>query len=334
MSKPKKFVLNDETVYNCYGFRVSNAGIDLTRFNANPVMLDGHWNSNDSVIGKWENLAFEGATLTADAVFDMEDERAKNIAGKVERGFINGCSMGLLFNPANMVLEINGKWLLEKSELIEDSIIPVPANSNAIRLYIDKDGKLELMKEDEVKVCLSALTTETKFDNNNSEKNMKKVFLCVAALVALGLDKQYNPADGIDSTLVDDAINGLKSKLDNAETKLSATELALKKYTDAEAAKLTAEVDAFLKEVIPSKYDETERETVTKMANADLAFAKSIAAKIPAKTNLAADVKNPADVAKAGEIKTMDDFQKLEVSAQLAFKAANPDAYKKLVAEM
>ncbi len=332
MSKPKRFVLNDETVYNCYGFRVQNDGIDLTRFNANPVMLDGHWNSNDSVIGKWDKLSIDGATLTADAIFDMEDERAANIAGKVERGFINGCSMGLLFSPANMVLEPNGKWLLAKSELIEDSIIPVPANSNAIRLYIDKDGKLELMKEDEVKVCLSALTTETKIENKNSE-NMKKVFLSVAALVALGLDKNYNPADGVDSTQVDDAINGLKSKLDQAALKLSAAETALKKYTDAETEKLNAEVKEFVDSVIPSKYDETERDTVTKLAQSDLPFAKRVAAAIPVKTNLTAVVKNTAD-AKPGDIKTMEDFQKLDVPAQLAFKANNKAAYDKLVAEM
>jgi len=332
MSKSKAFVFNDETVYNSYGFRTSNEGIDLTRFENNPVMLNGHWNSNESVIGKWEDFKIDGVMLSGLPVFDTEDENANKIAGKVERGFIKACSMGLVFNPAYMVLEPNGKWLLSKSELLEVSIVPVPSNSNAIRLYVDKDGKLELLNEEDVKLCLSALTTETTFEHKN-QNNMKKVFLGVAALVALGLEKNYNTADGIDSTLVDDAINGLKSKLDNAETKLSATELALKKYTDAEAAKLSAEVDAFLKEVIPAKYDETERETVTKMAKSDLAFAKEIAAKIPAKTNLAAGVNN-TEAGKPGDIKTMDDFQKLDTAAQLSFKTNNKAAYDKLVAEM
>lgn len=334
MSKPKPFVFNDETVYNSYGFRTGNEGIDLTRFNSNPVMLDGHWNDNESVIGKWEDFKVDGVSLSGTPVFDTEDENAAKIAGKVERGFIKACSMGLVFNPANMVLEPNGKWLLAKSELLEVSIVPVPSNANAIRLYVDKDGKLELMKEEDVKMCLSALNTETKFDNNNSEKNMKKVFLSIAALVALGLENKYNAADGIDSSLIDEAVAGLKSKLDNAETKLSAAESALKKFTDAEVAKLDADVKAFVDSVIPGKYDETERETVTKLAQTDLAFAKRIAESIPAKTNLAGEVKNPADATKPGEVKTMEDFQKFEHSAQLAFKAEKPDAYKKLVAEM
>lgn len=332
MSKAVPFVINDETVYNSYGFRVSNAGIDLTRFKNNPVMLDGHWNSNESVLGLWEEINFNGATLTAVPVFDMEDEKAKKIAGKVERGFIKGCSMGLVFNPEHMVLEPNGKWLLSKSELLENSIIPVPSSANAIRLYTEKAGQFELMQEDEVKMCLSALSHNNNFENKKDTENMKKVLLSVAALVALGLEKITNPSEGVDANIVEDAINGLKSKLDNSELKLGAAEAALKKFQDAEAAKADAEVNAFLSAVIPAKYDESERESLTKLAKTDLAFAKKIADTMPAKTTLAGAVSNTAAATQNGEVKTMDDFQKLTDVQQLAFKNQNPEAYKKLVA--
>lgn len=162
---------------------------------------------------------------------------------------------------------------------------------------------------------------------------MKKVFLSVAALVALGLDKTTNPSEGVDSTTVEDAINGLKSKLDNSDLKLSAAEAALKKFQDAEAAKLDADVSAFVDSVIPEKYDETERETLTKLAKTDLAFAQRIANGMPSKSNLAGQVNNPpAADGKTGAVKSMDDFQKLSDAQQLAFKAANPDTYSKLVA--
>ena len=92
-----KFILNDETKVNQFGFRVSNAGLDLDRFRANPVILDNHSNSNLSVIGRWENIQIEGNLLTAEAVFDDGDTYAKEIGRKVSEGFIKGSSLGL--NP-------------------------------------------------------------------------------------------------------------------------------------------------------------------------------------------------------------------------------------------
>ena len=77
-----RFILNDENVTNSYGFKIKTAGIDLKRFEANPVMLDGHNPSNLSVIGKWTEIKAENGKLSADTDFDMEDENAKTIAGK------------------------------------------------------------------------------------------------------------------------------------------------------------------------------------------------------------------------------------------------------------
>ena len=93
-----RFILNDENVMNSYGFKIKTAGIDLKRFEANPVMLDGHNPSNLSVIGKWTEIKAENGKLSADTDFDMEDENAKTIAGKVERGVIKGASMGISFS--------------------------------------------------------------------------------------------------------------------------------------------------------------------------------------------------------------------------------------------
>ena len=89
--KKFKFILNDETKVNQYGFRVKNLGLRLGRFLDNPVVLDNH--GNEAVIGRWENIQIEGNLLTAEAVFDDKDENAKTIAGKVERGFIKGASI-------------------------------------------------------------------------------------------------------------------------------------------------------------------------------------------------------------------------------------------------
>lgn len=320
---PGTFVLNDETKYNTYGFRVVTSGIQLERFTQNPVMLDGHINSNETVIGRWNNIRIEDGRLMADAEFDIADEKAKAIKGKVERGYIKGTSMGLLLEMDDMIVEPNGKLALLKSEIIESSIIPVPSNAGALRLYVKKNGELHLLNDSEVRLSISSIKSES---NNN---NMKKIFLSAAALVALGLEK-VNQSDGIDENIVSDAINKMKQESDATQLKLTAAEAALKKYKDAEEAKLTAEVDAFLKEVIPAKYDESERESITKLAKSDLAFAKKMADLVPAKKSLAGQVANP-EAPKPGEVKTMEDFQKLSVDAQLAFKKENPEAYKKIL---
>jgi hypothetical protein len=76
----EKFILNDETKTNSYGFRILNSGIDLTRFLSNPVMLDNHENTIGGVIGRWKNIAVANGKLTADAEFDNADEAAKGIS--------------------------------------------------------------------------------------------------------------------------------------------------------------------------------------------------------------------------------------------------------------
>jgi hypothetical protein len=323
----KPFVFNDETKYNSYNFRTLNVGIDLTRFNTNPVMLDSHINECEAVLGRWENGEIVGNCLQYKPVFDMEDEDAAAIAGKVERGFLKGASMGLLIDYDSFVLEPNGKWLLTKCELVEGSITPVPSNAGALRLYVQKDGKLHLMADDEIKLCLSACTQELQLENKNTA--MKKVILSVAALVALGLE-QHNTSDGVDATTIEGAINKLKQESDTLKLKLSTAEAALNSYKQAEEVKLNAEVDSFVASVIPSKYDEAQRENITKLAKSDLAFAKKMADLVPAKASLSGKVNNTAVT--TGEVKTVDDFAALPVEAQLAFKANHPDAYKKLFA--
>jgi hypothetical protein len=322
----KRFAFNDESQYNTYGFRVANGGIDLSRFKLNPVMLNGHWASNENVIGRWDGVKIVDGKLSGEPSFDMDDEKAAAIAGKVERGFINAVSMGLLFEREHLVLEPTGRFLLSKCELVEVSFVAIPANANAVRLYVKDDaGNPKLMGDAEIKLCLSLADNSIKNTNDN---NMKKIFLSAAALVALGLEKA-NQSDGIDENIVSDAINNMKQKSDATELKLSAAEAALKKYKDAEQATANAEVAAFLGAVIPAKYDETERETIEKMAKTDLAFAKKMADLVPVKKSLAGKVDNP-DAPQAGAVKTMDDFQKLSLDAQLAFKKENPEAYKAL----
>ena len=90
--KDRSFVVSDESK-NSYGLRIITAGMQNERFLNNPVMLDLH--DRSKVLGRWENLRVEGKVILADDVWDEEDPDALKIKGKVDRGFIKGCSIGI-----------------------------------------------------------------------------------------------------------------------------------------------------------------------------------------------------------------------------------------------
>jgi HK97 family phage prohead protease len=148
------FILIDGDKTNSYGFRIDLSGLSLDRFNANPVMLYQH---NGEVIGKWDNVRIEENKLKADADFDLEDETGKKTAGKVKRGYLKGASVGIIINE----MIINGtEHLAAKTELLEASIVSVPADAGALKLY---DNSRKVLSENEI---------QTLFINNLKEKKM------------------------------------------------------------------------------------------------------------------------------------------------------------------
>lgn len=308
----KPFVLNDETVENSYGFFVITAGIKLDRFLNNPVMLSDHRNTNLSVLGKWNDLKKEDGKLSGMPEFDEEDEDAAKIKGKVDRGYIKGASMGLLFNRDSMVY-LEGKIVLKECELIEGTIIPVPSNPNSLRLYI-KEG--EPLSEEEIKsLCLSIQTPIT--ENFNTETDMKKIVLSMAALVALGFDdadKEGVEEAVLNAKILDLAKVNKELKADNEKYKGEKT-----------AAELKAKSDCFDAAVTAGKVTADKKESFLAL---DFDQMKNILEGIPEKKTLGAIITPEAGNT---EVKSLDDFAALSVEKQLAFKAENPEAYKNLV---
>lgn len=121
------FTLSSDAV-NSYGFILKTAGINLSLFEKNPVMLFGH-NSN-LVIGKWANIRKENGQLLAEPVFDENDPFALQVKSKVEQGFLKACSIGFNTNWEKLT-EQEGVPVVEKSTLLEASIVAIPANSEA-----------------------------------------------------------------------------------------------------------------------------------------------------------------------------------------------------------
>jgi HK97 family phage prohead protease len=156
-----KIVLCDSNTINSYGFRTSVSGINLERFNKNPVMLYNH--NPLQVIGKWENIAVVGDTLQAEPVFDLNDPFAAEIARKVEEGFIKGCSMGLMITQ---LTKTKGIDTATQSLLLEASIVSIPADENALVIYADENREKTLSINEFNKLFYNMDTKDTKTIDN------------------------------------------------------------------------------------------------------------------------------------------------------------------------
>lgn len=169
MNRATYFLVNDERKKNSYGFHVETAGIDLKeRFEGNPVCLNDHNNSTKAVLGTWDfaSLKIENGNLSMIPEFDTEDTDGKEVVRKVLAGKLKGCSMGIMFDPKDMVNE-NGKLILKKCVLFEVSIVAVPSNANSISLF---NMNQEPISEKEIKSLCLNLQTANPFENNNTMK--------------------------------------------------------------------------------------------------------------------------------------------------------------------
>lgn len=312
-----RFILNDELKTNSYGFKIKTEGINMERFSANPVMLDGHNPSNLSVIGQWKDFETENGKLSADTHFDSEDPNAKAIEGKVERGIIKGASMGISFNKKDFSYE-NGELVLNRCELLEASIVAIPSNANALRLYADG----ELLSDSQVQALCLSFQKEIEF----KKENMNKIKLSQLAWIALGFAQTTTEAS---ENEISQAVLGLQKAKEEAEAKLQLSEEKLQAYVNKEKeAKAQAISDLVELSIKQGKITADKKQSFIDLANKDFDLAKSTLEAIPAKQTFGAGVQSPSGTT---AVTNMEEFQKLSLSEQLAFKEANPEGYKAIL---
>lgn len=312
------FILNDESVMNSYGFRIKTAGIDLKRFEANPVMLDGHNPSNLSIIGKWKDIKVEHGKLSADTEFDLEDDNAKTISGKVEREIIKGASMGISFSKKDFSYE-NGELILQRCSLHEASIVAIPSNAGALRLTMDGE---ELSETDIKTLCLSMAQNYEQFKPNDT----MKLKLSQLAFIALGFPSQTQEAT---EEQVNTAVLALEKERNQLKAQLSLLEEKVNAFLEKEKEAQLAATKKLLDEAVASgRITENKRQTFADLAAQNFELAKSTLESIPAKKTFSAGVNTPAGT---GAVATMEDFQKLSLQEQLAFKEQNPEGYQVLL---
>jgi len=134
--KPIKFVASTANP-DRYGDVVDQKGWDLRAYNRNPVVLFNH-NPSQMPIGKGKAYV-ENEQLMLEVEFDQKDDMAKTIEQKVRDGYINAVSVG--FQPSKTIARsslpadhpYHGKSgsYFQSSELLEVSIVTIPANNEA-----------------------------------------------------------------------------------------------------------------------------------------------------------------------------------------------------------
>lgn len=298
-----KFVLNDETQKNCYGFRVLNAGIDFSRFSKNPVMLLQH--DQSKIIGRWKNWEIVGSELIMECEFDEADELAMQTKGKVERGFLKGSSMGIHITRMEYSTEDDTDLVATSCELCEGSLAAVPANSGAVCLY---DAKMAILSTNDITtLCAQIAKDDNKQQPNN--KDMDKVVLTAAALTALSLNQDAS------AEAISNAIVALQQRCNDATT-------ALQRHQESIAISLVDQA------VTDGKITADLKDRYLELAKTNYDLAKSTLDGIPGKQSLAARVTNSGNAGSAVTGLAALSWDDLDKSGKLyQLKMSDPETY-------
>lgn len=129
------YVLSDDTV-DRYGDVVDPKGWDLRWFKKNPIALFGH--NSSFPIGTWKNVRVEGGKLIAELAPAQRgtSQRVDEIISLIEQGVLRATSVGfrpIEYEPIDKNKPYGGQRYT-KCELLETSIVSVPANPAALQL--------------------------------------------------------------------------------------------------------------------------------------------------------------------------------------------------------
>jgi hypothetical protein len=311
--KPLTFVLSDETV-NRFSFRVLTAGIDLSEFKKNPIMLWMHKrDSKFSVdnmlpIGIWTNIRVENNMLLADAEFDEDDEFAMKVKAKVEKGHIRMASAGLdpkeWSEDEKHMLPGQKNPTLTISEIVEASIADIGANKNALRLY--KEGEI---------VELSAFKT-TFIDKPKPEKIQMKKLTQLLNLAAESTDDQIH-----------EAVQAVMNRNQQLSSDLTAKDQTIadlnKQLADVNKQKV---IDLVNTAITEKRIDETMRNEYTELATENFERAQKIINSLPKVGSVTQQLSQGADA----DTKDLS-WDQLHKEGKLeTLKAEKPEVFKAL----
>jgi uncharacterized membrane protein len=299
----KSFCLLDNTM-TLHGLRFKPEGVDLSRFVDNPILLYMH--TRGEVHGKWTNVRLEAGKILADPEFDEEDPDSAKIAGKVKRGYLKACSMGLI--PLEVQL-IDGEPWAVRSLALETSIVDAGSNANALRLF-GLNG--EEIKDTEKHILnLTFPIMDTKKDSGSAPEQAAPV-VPVAIALAAGL------AENATAELVAAKIKEISDE--NRTLKLAA-----------ETTKTTAIKDLLDKAITDKKILATERSHYEALAALNFDSVKAIVEKLNPPVDLVAHAQGGKTASVEGDEELVKKYNELDKSNKLyQLKASDLPQFKTL----
>lgn len=262
----KTFICSDESI-NRYGFRVLTAGIDISLFKKNPIMLFNHermsWGADvyNGPIGRWDNIEKKEGQLLADPIIDADDPKGAILSKKVENDFIRAASIGFQIietsEDPKLMLPGQTRPTVTKCKLIEISLVDIPANTNAVSLFDDAGNLIELKDDDSYsKLGLGVLQTESEKFLNMKKITLKAGLLALAAFFGLSADEAKNEKELEFTPEKQEELNAklndlatLSAEKTRLEGELSAANTA-KGVLEADKLKLTTDLATANAEII------------------------------------------------------------------------------------
>jgi HK97 family phage prohead protease len=257
-----EFVLSDGTV-DRYGDIVEPDGWDLRNFKKNPIALFGH--SSSFPIGKWSDLRVEAGKLIGRLNLAKRgtSQRLDELIGLVEQGILRAVSVGFMAVKAEPLdaEKPYGAQRYLKSELLETSLVSVPANPAAIALAKSLNVSDETMS--------LAFGEHAEMRRRDMPATGEKADSTPA-------NPERSRAD-LPSRPKDKAMKTLSQRIEDAQNDLTAKKDRLAELTNADAT----DVDAI--EELTSQIDAEERGVAAlKAAEAKIGIAADPAGGLPA----------------------------------------------------
>jgi len=230
---------------------VDQNGWELANFKKNPVLLWAH-DYSALPIGKVVSAQVVKGQLIADFIFATADANpvAQQIKRLYEEGIVNASSVG--FIP----LERQGN-VITRSELLELSLVPVPANQEALRRAVEKGFDADFIKTIEAKMevvdkgaVADELTAEEMLDAKY--ENWCDVMEVINAFGCVYFD-QNTPVDAF-------------------QTLLTETVDLLQQVADGEATDTTTKVGKFIGSAEAKNFTPREEKAGAKLSKESLAI--------------------------------------------------------------
>jgi len=129
----KEFILSDESM-DRMGDQIMSTGWDVAHFKNNPIALFNH--NPNFIVGSWKNIRVVDKQLRAKLVLAPAgtSRRIDEIRALVDAGILKATSVGFKpidYEPLDKKNPFSASKFL-KQELVETSLVSVPANANAL----------------------------------------------------------------------------------------------------------------------------------------------------------------------------------------------------------